>query len=40
MQCIQVDNDQGLYRVGRTHLVTHNSICLLMGALQFADVPG
>ena len=40
MQCIQVDNDRGLYRVGRTHLVTHNSICLLMGALQFVDVPG
>ena len=39
-QCIQVDNDRGLFRVGRTFLVTHNSVCGLAGALQFCDVPG
>ena len=40
MQCIRVDNDRGLFRVGRSHLVTHNSIGLLAAALQFVDVPG
>ena len=40
MQCIRVDNPRGLFRVGRTHLVTHNTACALMAALQFADVPG
>lgn len=40
MQCITVDNERGLYRVGRSHLVTHNSIAMLMAALQFVDVPG
>lgn len=40
MQCITVDNPRGLYRVGRSHLTTHNSAALLMGALMFADVPG
>jgi hypothetical protein len=40
MQCITVDNPRGLYRVGRSHLTTHNSAALLMGALMFCDVPG
>lgn len=40
VQCITVDNDSGLFRVGRTHLVTHNSDALLMGALTYMDVPG
>lgn len=40
MQCIQVDNDRGLFRVGRTFLTTHNSDFLLMAALQYCDIPG
>jgi hypothetical protein len=40
MQCITVDNPRGLYRVGRSHLTTHNSAALLMAALMFCDVPG
>lgn len=40
MRCLTVDNGRGLYRVGASHLVTHNSIALLMAALQFSDVPG
>lgn len=40
MQCIQVDNPRGLFRIGRSFLVTHNSDALLMGALQYVDVPG
>jgi hypothetical protein len=40
MRCITVDNNRGLYRVAASHLVTHNSIALLMAALQFADIPG
>ena len=39
-QCIQVGNTSGLFRIGRTHLVTHNSDALLMAALQYCDVPG
>lgn len=39
-QCIQVDNPRGLFRIGRSFLVTHNSDALLMGALQYVDVPG
>lgn len=38
-QCIQVDNPRGLFRVGRTNLVTHNSIALLMAALQYVEHP-
>lgn len=38
-QCIQVDNPRGLFRVGRTNLVTHNSVALLMGALQYVENP-
>lgn len=40
LQCIQVDDPRGLYCVGRTNLVTHNSSYLLMAALMHVDVPG
>lgn len=40
MQCIQVENTRGLFRIGRTGLVTHNSDFLLMAALRYVDVPG
>lgn len=40
MQCIQVANPRGLFRVGESGLVTHNSSALLAAALQFVDVPG
>lgn len=40
MQCIQVANPRGLYRVGKTFLTTHNSDALIMGALQWVHIPG
>lgn len=40
MQCIQVDNPRGLYRVGKTFLTTHNSDALIMGATQWVHIPG
>lgn len=35
MQCIQVANPRGLFRIGRSFIVTHNSDALLMAALQY-----
>ena len=40
LQCIQVDDPRGLYCIGETNLVTHNSSCILMDALSCVDVPG
>lgn len=36
LQCIQVDDPRGLYCIGETNLVTHNSSYLLQSALQYA----
>lgn len=40
MQCIQVANPRGLFRIGRTFLTTHNSDALIMAASQYVDIPG
>jgi predicted phage terminase large subunit-like protein len=40
MRCIRVSNPSGLFLVGRSMIPTHNSVGLLMTALQYADTPG
>ena len=40
MRCITVANPDGLYLAGLSFLVTHNSWCLLAGALQHVDTTG
>lgn len=40
MRCIRVDAADGLFLVGRSFLVTHNSSAMLMAALQYVHVPG
>lgn len=39
MKCIKVASERGLYRVGTTHVVTHNSVAILQAALQYVDHP-
>lgn len=40
MRCIAVENPRGLFLVGRSFLVTHNTDLLLAAAAQYLDVPG
>lgn len=39
-KCIKVDAADGLFRVGKSMVLTHNSDALLMDALQYSDVKG
>lgn len=40
MRCITVANPTGLFLAGERHLVTHNSVALLLDAACYVDVPG
>lgn len=40
VKCLQVDNPDGIFIVGKNMIPTHNSDALLMGALQYVEVPG
>lgn len=40
MRCIRVANPAGLFLVGKAMIPTHNSVSLLIAALQYVDYPG